>query len=188
MPVTLTDPRRWHWQSAPIVDERLSAALAAVTARSTLLAIRVQVALIYFFAFSEKLTVTEWRNGTALYYWLLYPVFGVPDYLKPLLIPVLTNPMTVTLLTWGSVGLEAVLFAGLFMDHRYRRILLPIGVLFHAGIAMFLGLFSFSVVMTAALCLYLRPVDRPFSGRLLFARRWSLRAMVPSPEKNFAAR
>lgn len=171
VPVTLTDPRRWHWSPAPSIGATLPQSLATLLATSAFMVIRLQVAIIYFFASTSKLAVPEWSNGTALYYWLLYPVFGVPEYLEPLVLPVLVHPVLVTLLTWGSLALEAVLFTGLFMKSRYRRILLPLGIAFHGGIVLFQGLFSFSVIMTAALVLYLRPVDQPFSMEFVRSMR-----------------
>jgi hypothetical protein len=66
-------------------------------------------------------------------------------------------------LTWGTVMLEAALFAGLLAARPYRALLLPLGVAFHLGIAFFQGLPSFSLTMVAALLLYLRPVTVPFA-------------------------
>lgn len=178
LPVTLTDPRRWHWQAAPAIT-RTSGKVAALVALSCLLVIRLQVAVIYFVSATAKLSVPQWANGTALYYWFTHPVFGFPEAVQPLVVPLLANPWVVTLATWGVLAFEAVLFAGLFMDRRWRPALLKLGLLFHFGIVLVHGLFSFFFAMAAALVLYLWPVDRPF----LFPQRaagW-LRKRLPRP-------
>lgn len=97
-------------------------------------------------------------------------MFGVPEYLEPLIVPIVAHPVLVTLLTWGSLALEATLFTGLFMQESYRRVMLPLGIMFHVGIALLQGLFSFSLIMVGALVLYLRPVDEPFRWSNVAAR------------------
>jgi hypothetical protein len=64
--------------------------------------------------------------------------------------------------------LEWALSAGLLVDRRYRPILLVLGILLHAGIAVVHGLVSFAMIMFAALILYLRPLDRPFGAVRVF--------------------
>lgn len=68
----------------------------------------------------------------------------------------------VTLLTWGILTLEVILFAGFFMKIKHRKKLLIIGMLFHLGIVVVHGLFSFFFAMAAALILYLWPVHQTF--------------------------
>jgi hypothetical protein len=46
---------------------------------------------------------------------------------------------------------------------------LPLGILFHVGIAVLQGLVSFSLIMIGALVLYLRPLDQPFSWKGILA-------------------
>jgi hypothetical protein len=53
----------------------------------------------------------------------------------------------------------------LTMPKRYWKPLLVAGIALHAGIALIQGLVSFSIVMTAALILYLRPVECAFAFR-----------------------
>ena len=158
IPVTLTDARKWHWQK-PL--ER-NAECQKLIALATLLIIRLQVAGVYFHAAMGKFVVTEWKDGTALYYWLLDPFFGAPGWLRPILTPILSNGIAVSLLTWGTLVLEIALFMALVMPKRYWGPLLVAGIAFHAGIAVMQGLISFGLAMSAALVLYLRPIERPF--------------------------
>jgi hypothetical protein len=138
-------------------------AIAASVAVSALNVVRLQMAVIYFFACTAKLGVAEWSNGTAAYYWFLHPIFGVEGWRRALLMPALTGPVGVTLLTWGSVALEALLFMGLLMERRWRPWLFAAGVLFHCGIAVIHGLPTFGMVMIAGLILYLLPHERPLT-------------------------
>jgi len=166
LPVTLTDPRRFHW-SRPAAIAGPRQAIAALVARSSLAVARIQVGVIYMVAFVSKIAVEEWANGTAVYYWFLHPVFGLSDWRRALLMPLLTRPATVVLLTWGALALEALLFMGLLIDRRHRPALLVAGILFHAGIALVHGLITFGLAMTAALILYLRPPEQVFPAARL---------------------
>lgn len=164
VPVTLTDSRKWHWSTAPPVsaESPLGRHLTRLMAVSSLLAIRLQVAVIYFHAGVGKMSVTEWANGTAVYYWFTDPGFGAPAWLQPLIIPALTNSVTVTALTWGVILFEIGLAAALVMDRRWWPPLLKLGLLFHFGIILVHGIVTFAIVMWAALILYLRPFEDGF--------------------------
>jgi hypothetical protein len=52
---------------------------------------------------------------------------------------------------------------GLFATRPVQRVLLYLGVALHLGIMLLMGLTTFSITMFAALILYLRPTDEPFS-------------------------
>ncbi|MSR07333.1 MAG: hypothetical protein EXR93_09755 [Gemmatimonadetes bacterium] len=160
LPVTLTDRRTWHWEARRQGDSE--GVLTRFFALSAVWAIRVQVSVIYFDAALGKTRVEEWVDGTALYYWLLDPVFGAPEYLAPLVRPFLLNGVTVALATWSVILLELLLFAGLFMEKRYRPMLLVAGLLFHVGIGALQGLSSFALTMSSALILYLWPLEKEF--------------------------
>lgn len=75
----------------------------------------------------------------------------------------LLNGPFVTLLTWGILVLELVLFMGLVVPKSQRKWLLIAGVSMHAGIMVLHGSVSFGLVMFAALILYLRPFEEVFS-------------------------
>ena len=163
VPVTLTDGRRWHW-AAPPACGRLRTQVGAAVAASALLVARLQVAIIYLHAAVGKTAVAEWVNGTATYYWFLHPTFGAPDWLRAWLAPLLAHGPVVMALTWGTILLEFVLFAGLFMEKRYRGPLLVAGLAFHLGIVLVHGLASFFLAMAGALVLFLRGPREPFGN------------------------
>jgi antimicrobial peptide system SdpB family protein len=162
LPVALTDPRRWHWQTLPEEAATATRHALRLIALSALLVIRVQVAGIYLNSSIAKLAVTEWRDGTAVYYWIGQPVFGAPGWLRGILLAMAATTLGVIAMTWGTLILEFALGIAIVMPRRAGKYLLPAGILFHAGIALMMGLLSFSIAMAAALILYLRPVDQPF--------------------------
>lgn len=171
LPICLTDGRKWHWQQSPVkVLSNTRNKTSGFIATSSLWVIKLQVAVIYFIAATAKLSVPEWSNGTALYYWFLHPIFGFSEWLQPLFLGILVQPIGVTLLTWGVLILEIILFAGFFMAVKHRKKLLVIGLLFHFGIVVVHGLFSFFFAMSAALILYLWPLHQSFKIPLHFKK------------------
>lgn len=164
LPVTLTDSRRWHWETPPAVAASQAKAVAALVALTGLVLVRIQMAAIYFNAGVAKMSVPEWADGTALYYWFTEPTFGMPGWMEPLALPMLAQPWVVTPLTWGVMLFEVLLAAGLVMSKKWWTPLLIGGIAFHVGIALIHGLVSFGTVMIAGLILHLRPVERHFSA------------------------
>lgn len=156
LPLTLTDPRRWHWQRLPSASGPGPA--ARVAAYAALLLIQLQMAGLYFQASIAKLSVQEWADGTALYYWFTNVIFGAPGYLHPLTSFVSSSGLLVALATWGSLALEFALAIAIFLGPRTKALLLAAGLLFHDAIALTMGLVSFDAAMTGGLLLYLLPV------------------------------
>jgi antimicrobial peptide system SdpB family protein len=158
VPITLTDNRKWHWDSSRSMTANNSNLLKSLIAKSTVLVIKFQVSLIYLNSAGAKLLVEEWQNGTAVYYWFTHPTFGAPEWLRPLIIPLITNEYAVTAITWLSILFEFFLFAAIIATIRARRVLFILGISFHFLIFMIHGLFSFFLAMSAALILYLSPL------------------------------
>lgn len=158
IPLALTDGRRWHWASAQEQPAHLRGQVTRLVALSALTAVRLQVAGIYFVAAVAKFGVTEWANGTALYYWMADPRFGGPGWV----LPILRSPAAVTALTWGTILLELALALALLFPSGVRRLLLVMGIVFHVSIALLIGITSFSMTMIGALVLYLRPYEAEF--------------------------
>lgn len=167
VPMTLLDDRRWHWDEPSVTspDTRVHARLIAL---SVALAIRVQIAGIYFHAAVGKFAVPQWANGTAVYYVATDPQIGQGAWVAPLF----SQSWVVVGATWGTLLFEAMLFSALLMDKRWRHPLLVAGLLFHGTIIVMHGLFSFFFTMSAALLLFLHPVDVPWA----FVRRAWMRA------------
>lgn len=176
IPVTLTDPRRWHWGTPPaspfvpgtaLLPTR--AAALRLVALSCFVVIRVQMAGVYLQAAVSKMKVGEWRDGTAVYYWFTDPWFGFAEPVRSWVLPLLSNGVAIAALTWGALMLEIFLFTGLLAERRHRRVLLAAGLAFHGAIALVHGLLSFALPMWGGLILYLHPVNEDFAG----LRAWS---------------
>jgi antimicrobial peptide system SdpB family protein len=162
VPVALSDRRRWHW-SAPRLRAGAERPIATLVALVTMVLVRVQVAGIYLHSSLGKLGTTEWTDGTAIYYWLDDPTFGTPMWLRGTAQAVLSFGPAVAALTWGTLALEFALAVAIFVPKRRWQPFLLGGLALHAGIAVLMGLGSFALAMFAALTLYLRPWEKPFS-------------------------
>lgn len=165
IPICLLDDRKWHWTTVNSNrhDVSSNAKVKYIIAWITFFAIRLQVAVIYLIAGVGKLKVEEWRNGTALYYYFNNDIFGMSEYIEPVLNLIIDSPVLLTLTTFSVIVLEVILFSGLFMSKHNRKYLLYLGLSFHFMIIVIYGLVSFFIAMSAALILFLRPKDEEFS-------------------------
>jgi len=166
IPITLTDSRLWHWDTAENVDGSAKYRYKNLVASIFYDLIRIQVAVIYLHSAVGKCSVLEWQNGTALYYWFTDPMFGMANWLKPIVLPLLQNPLSLTIINWWVIILEFLLFAGLFMSKSNRGTVLFLGILFHVLIGFVHGLVSFALIMIGALILFLRPFEHDFSFKI----------------------
>lgn len=156
IPLCICDPRKNHW--LPLNEPQKKSLVSgerSVIANFFYIIIRLQVALVYFHSAVGKFPVKEWQNGTAVYYWFNNPIFGMPAYIRPVFDPLLTNPYTIVLITWGVLIFEMTLFLGLVLQPKYRKFLLVTGIAFHFFILLVHGLFSFFIAMAGALILFL---------------------------------
>ncbi|MEU3354413.1 sporulation-delaying protein SdpB family protein [Streptomyces sp. NPDC037389] len=173
--VALGDGRRWHWRTPRgraaddgrghvAEDEPVSRVTRgwALLGTSAWTVARLQMALLYFQASVAKLPHTEWADGSAMYYWANNSSFGFPEWIRPLTDPVVHSPVGVAALSWLPIALELALAASPLMSQRARWVLLPLGVAFHLGIALLMGLWSFALAMAAGLFLLLSPIGHHF--------------------------
>jgi antimicrobial peptide system SdpB family protein len=167
IPLTLGDSRKWHWDAAAPVRAVWWCQAGTLVTHSFLWVIQLQMATVYFHSSIAKLSVEEWVNGTAVYYWFTHPIFGMPSYLEPLVRPLLTHSASVVLLTWGTILFEILLFGALFMNERNRQRLLLPALFFHFAILLIHGLFSFFFAIAGGLVLYLRATSKPFALPML---------------------
>ncbi len=149
IPICLNDNRSNHWDVYTTKNSFDAISFFA------LLLIKVQIALLYFDSTISKLNCEDWVNGTALYYWLTDPNFGVNEFFEMLLRPFITNDKILPFLTWSILLFEFLLFLCLFSFKKYHNVILKFGIFFHFAIFIFLGLFSFFLAMSGCLFLYL---------------------------------
>lgn len=173
LPATLTDPRKWHWSEQPEDTQAVNRSIAS----ASIWLVRLQACVIYFHALVGKLVIEEWAEGTVLYYWLIHPTFGCPDWMWTLLEPVIYSPRLLPLCTWAVLLAEFLLAAGIVASKRARYALLGVGFALHGGIILLHSITSFSIVMLGLLILYLYPLEVQVDWKSIWSE---LRAQLPS--------
>ncbi len=110
---------------------------------AAVLAVGCQLCLVYSAAGLAKVQGALWQNGTALYYILRAGEFAWTGYGTS----ITEQSILVTLLTYGTVVFQ-VCFPFLFAMHPLtRRLALVIGISFHLGIGLVMGLMTFSAFL-----------------------------------------
>jgi len=162
LPICLSDNRIWHWTKGTNGLKGKSHIYLQLFCLSLFLIIRVQMAVVYLNAATAKLSVHEWLDGTASWYWFKDPVFGYNDSVARVMDPLMKNPIILSFFTWLPIFFEFSMFLGLVLDKKYRKYLLVMGLLFHFSIIIIHGLVSFFFAMAGGLILYLRPFNQEF--------------------------
>ena len=104
-----------------------------------------QVVALYGAAVLWKLSGEPWRDGTALYYVARATEFSY----RPLPLFIVENPVLVTLFTYGVIIAQTAI---VWFTVRRKRpyVVLVTALVLHAGIALSMGLVTFSVVILSA--------------------------------------
>ena len=149
--IALFDSRRNAWSTSEPISEnyRVRGAVSRGIMLFALVLAQLQVAFIYFHSGIGKATVSEWSEGSAVYY-IVNGQFGVPRYLD-FLGAWVAHPVISVVLTWSVICLEILLALAVILPDRIRRRLVLAGVAFHLGIIVFMGLWSFGFAMFACL-------------------------------------
>jgi antimicrobial peptide system SdpB family protein len=153
IPICLTDPRRNQWQKKEPNPRRTN-----IIAAIAFFALQVQAAAIYLEAGVSKMFISEWQEGTAMYYYTSHYRLGATNWLKSINEIITLSPF-VALLSWGVILFELLLFACMMAPARVKRIFLILGLLFHFAIIINFGLISFFFSMAGLLILYLDDDD-----------------------------
>jgi len=151
MPITLFDGNKNHW----IYKKDLQTAYFKANYLVFSFLIKLQICFVYLNASIAKLSVAEWVDGTVMYYWVTHETFGTSGVLGTFLSNLLQYKI-VYFVTWGVIVLELLLALLLFVDKKrlLPRLIFPIALLFHFTIIFVHGIFSFALVMMAALTFY----------------------------------
>ncbi len=165
IPVGLCDGRRTHWREPTPFDRAPGNWMFTgwLVGWIGIFAIRCQAAVVYFHAGVAKLGVAEWADGTAMYYWLSDPVMGAPAWQRFFIDPVIHSDVTVPLFTWAVPLGEVALAIALVLPSRRWRPFLWGSIIFHIGIAVTMGLISFSLTMIALDIIFLHRADQRLS-------------------------
>lgn len=119
--------------------------LRAMIHNTGLVAIWIQVCIVYFIAGSAKMHGEAWRNGTALYYALSTEMYS-SEFIQPLL----AAPVLLTFLAYSTVVFQVGFPFLVGLNRHARQVALCIALSFHIGIAVVMGLTSFALFMIAA--------------------------------------
>jgi hypothetical protein len=113
----------------------------SVGARLGLRVLQIHLCIVYLTSGIEKIRGEQWRNGEAIWRAVLRPRFQSVD-----LSWLAFYPMLPLLACWGTLAVE-IGYAFLIWHRRTRRVCVLAAIGMHAGIAVVLGLWSFSGVM-----------------------------------------
>ena len=119
---------------------------------------KVQVAFVYANAAIAKIRVDNWANGTEVYYDLISPFFGLTGLRQILFAPILASPAFITFLTWGTIAVELYIAAATFASDKWKSTAILAAVFLHGGIALFMGITSFSLTMLTVVIFALLPM------------------------------
>lgn len=152
IPICLFDSRKWHWSSVRIEKKFYQKTIATFS----YFLLSFQIFNVYFFASVGKFKIEEWKNGTAIYFWLTQPLFGATDFFKPIVDLILFSPILTTFLNWSVLIFELLIAFSIFSSNiKQKKMILIMGLLFHFFISLFLGIVSFSIIMSACLIILL---------------------------------
>lgn len=143
--VTLADPRTNHWQA----NRWTHSALVPVAWAAGHL-IRMQLVWIYVYAAVSKTAVTEWQDGTAIYYLTMDPMFGTSGPLAGVFDTVAYMPLGALAMSWGAIVIEASIALLLLGPARSRPLAFWCAVILHGLFIVMIGLWSFALVMIGA--------------------------------------
>lgn len=139
--------------------------LRAMLHNTGLVAIWVQVCVVYFVAGAAKMHGEAWRNGTALYYALSTERFTLSGLVDPLL----DSPTLLVAMALVTVVFQIGFPFMVALNRHARRVALVLAMGFHVGIAVVMGLTSFAMFMVAADLTLLS--DQEVSNAAAFLRR-----------------
>lgn len=161
IPITLTDPRKWHWGTVPeaYLEQKVNSKIIVFI---SYFFIRLQVAILYFHSTVAKLGTKEWVNGTSVYYFTQDKLVGFNDFFKSITDAIVSSPFIVVP-TWGTLIVQMVIVCSLFAPKKYWKYIFIFAITMHEIFALMLGLISFSMIMTGVLILYLIPIDKQFN-------------------------
>jgi len=166
---------RWAIRRARQSHERLpqwTRPAPTISANFAMRLLQVNVCIVYLVSGISKLLGQSWWNGNAIWLTMANPEFSPLAYkyyfafLKFLGEHRWIYEIVVPPLTLGTLAFE-ISFVFLVWHKRIRWLVLLTGALFHVGIAFFMGLVPFSMMMLVALSAFLPPATvRDILGRL----------------------
>jgi hypothetical protein len=121
-------------------------------------AVVAQTVIIYAAAGFYKFMGPVWQNGTAL-----YVIAQVDRFSTSWTSHALRNPFFCTFGTWGTLAYQAMFPVAVFSP--LKKVWLFIGISFHVGIILMMGLVPFSLIMIGLDAMFLSDGDLEAVGR-----------------------
>ncbi|MCY1044059.1 hypothetical protein OV208_22270 [Corallococcus sp. bb12-1] len=121
------------------------AKVGAMFHNTAMVAFAVQISLVYGLAGLYKVQGGVWQDGTALYYAFRSGQFVIPGVTEW----IYRDAFVVTALSYCTVAFQVAFPFLLFLNPYSRRLAVVMGFTFHVGIALVLGLVTFSLFMTS---------------------------------------
>lgn len=143
---------RFHPRREPLT---LFDKCAGMLHNAALLAMLVQVCVLYAVAGLTKVQGTAWRDGTAIYYAFRTAEFSWPGFSEF----VYSSPIVVTILSYATVAVQISFPFCVTLNAHSRRVILLLAIGFHLGVGAFMGLVTFASFMIAADLLFIPDED-----------------------------
>lgn len=115
----------------------------AMCHNAAIFAFALQICIVYATAGLYKVQGEMWQSGTALYYIMRVDEFTWPGYSER----VYLNVPLVVALSYMTVAFQVGFPFFFFLNRWTRRLAILAGFSFHLGIALFMGLVTFSAIM-----------------------------------------
>ncbi|MDV6261947.1 sporulation-delaying protein SdpB family protein [Rhodococcoides yunnanense] len=140
----VNDNRIWHWQLRGAPD---SAGVFQGIAWAAGWALRLQMAYIYLNASISKIAVSDWSDGTAVYYVVRGESFGVGNFLQSTILAITAVPLLALIASWGTIAIEAATAVLILGRGRVRLVGLLLSIFLHIAFIAAIGLWSFALIM-----------------------------------------
>lgn len=141
--IAVSDSRLIAWRApgAPVGPRLRQISYAAS------LGLCVQLAGLYYESGLSKIAVPEWLDGSAMYFIVRDPYFGASGFVGEIMRWFTNFPVGTAALTWGTIVAECLIATFFILPAAWKKYALVLVVTLHLGIAVALGLWSFSIVM-----------------------------------------
>ncbi|MEJ8548114.1 DCC1-like thiol-disulfide oxidoreductase family protein [Brevibacillus borstelensis] len=131
-----------YWQRRPLVEHTVLYKIKSVFHNFAVLFCIVNLCIMYLSSGLYQVMGEVWNNGTAVYYILQVDEYSHPFFQSLLL----QNDFAIVLATYASILVKLAFPFLLF--NRYTKYAVVCGVIgFHTGIAIVMGLVTFSLIM-----------------------------------------
>ena len=162
------------WARAPEVARRLRNLFHNLA----VLCAALQLSIVYAVSGLSKVQGETWQNGTALYYVLQSAEFSLPGVSDILFYNGALLAFVCYVTVFFLIGFPALVF----LNRRTRVLAVIMGITFHLGIGVLMGLVSFALFMIAAELLLISDAEYRWIGtRAKALASWTVQLFTRTP-------